>query len=390
MTTYILAGYDHNGSFASEMKLWRARAKKDKDIVIIEAQAGQTMEQVASKIRPPANVLLLAHGGEYGGFDWDNGTSYLYRDLFEQLPKGVASVTVSSCYGGSALGMADSLPAGTLLQSIVSAKVQSWGGRISKRRTIETIAAGPITPLNLMLEALDSTDPAFYQQTAEATNHWIRTHPDKAEKQNQTMSNARAEDVLPAQIAIGGGAGAPLMLGLDQQMQHLAADAKQGSLNAPAWQKSIADVHAYFDPNDGNRTTFRRVLTAWVGDATGTYLGAGKTLQKKIDAIAQKLGAGEDVSQFTPEEQRYAYALTIAYLHESGTIQKWVQQQRNNEPTERPAPQSPVNDTKLEELMCTPDVMKAFGKLTQSAGEAINLSLPSRATPKASSLRPVG
>ena len=58
----------------------------------------------------------------------DNDISY--TDAFKELKKspdysaGIQTVTIMNCYGGTALDASDNLPAGTILQSLVSGKVE--------------------------------------------------------------------------------------------------------------------------------------------------------------------------------------------------------------------------------------------------------------------------
>lgn len=167
--TYVIAGHDHNNAFKGDVEAWEKRAKEKDDVVLIYPQPGQSMKDVANQIKPPANVVLLAHGGRDGMFRWHQNHSVEYAVLFLELKnrhlQGIESITIGSCYGELAVAqrMLDSAPNGTLVQAQNGSKVVGWGDFGQGAREITN---REITPLSLLLESLDCVDPKAFNKYA--------------------------------------------------------------------------------------------------------------------------------------------------------------------------------------------------------------------------------
>ena len=201
VTTYILAGYDHNDAFKMSLDQWEKRAKEKGDVVIIRPT--NDSEERINNIKPPANIIVEAHGTQEGAIEWVKGSRLPYSTLFKALPReGIQSVTINGCYGESAMGMMDNLPPGTLLQSRVGAKVTGLGGGSSGGMAAEIASYKEITPLSIMLEAIDATDPAYYKLQNQLQIDDIKKDPKRRSTELQTEYNVN--NVLPHTIGIGG------------------------------------------------------------------------------------------------------------------------------------------------------------------------------------------
>lgn len=280
--TYILVGHDRNGAFADDVAAFEQRGRDRGDVEIIYAKPGQSMADVARDITPPANVMLLAHGDEHGRFEWTKGSRVGYKKLFEQLPQGVESVTIGSCYGGKSLAkeMLEHAKPGTIIQSQVGAKVVGWGdgGKSAK----EITSYPEITQLTLLLESLDAVDPKKFSE-------WSK----------RDGFNSNPNDVLPHTVGIGGRP--PKEMDLNVEMQNLRGK----NVNPVA----VTKVKEHFDKS------------LWEG------VRSEEELDRRIDSVVQKLKGGDvDPRAFTPEEKRIGYGLAVAHLHETGEIKHRVEQ----------------------------------------------------------------
>jgi len=288
--TYVLVGADHNGSFARDVKAWEDRAEKKGDVVFIRAEDVPSIE-AAAKLAEGGNIVLLAHGATDGTFVWKEGESRpSYTKLFENLPpQGVESVTICSCYGGSAVSgkMLESAPAGVLIQSKVGALTEGYthdGGA-------EMAAITNVTPLAIFLEALDDINP---DKLAELGKHWNKSG--KYSGLNEDPNN-----VLPHTIGLGGHP--PVKVDLDEKMAELSAKGEAGTLGKTSFDLAVAKVKEHFDPSQWN-----------VKDQA--------ELNKKIDDVAEKLKAGANTKEFSLEEKRIAYGLTAANLYQTGEMEQ--------------------------------------------------------------------
>ncbi len=300
--TYIIAGYDHNDATKYSMEAWERRAKERGDVVILRPQIGQRIEDTAKQIKPPANIIIESHGSEDGTFTWHKeGLGVKYSDLFKALPReGIVSVTINGCYGESGLLQPyNQLPNGTILQASNGSKVPGFGNNL-ERIAKEVAARGEITPLTILLEALDNTPPDVIQKKIQRHNKWMKDNPEEALKNGAAIEKEiNPNDVLPHTIGIGGNP--PIKLDLNQKMQELSVNAKKQRINPANIQQAIDEVKKHFDPNNGDKVRNLDNIVESLGDR-GFYFGRDSGLNKQIDEIAQKICSGEDTSKFTPEE----------------------------------------------------------------------------------------
>ena len=313
MKTYILAGYDHNGAFQSTIEQWQKRAEQKGDVEILYPKPNETMEQLAARIKSPANIIVEAHGSKDGHFAWDQtqgekAHNHYYGELFQFLPAGIESITVDGCYGESAVRMRAAVPPGTILQSRIGSKTTGLGSNISGQYVHEISQHNEITPLSIMLEALDATSPDIY----ETNNNLRKARGD--EKINVSVKNFDPNDVLPHTIGIGGRP--PIVLDLNQKMAELSTHGQSGQ----SWARVAAHVKSYFDTDDGFHIDKRGIST--------NSSAQKRKLNAQIDEVAQKLAHGDGTRNFTLEEKRIGYALTIVSLYESGEIAKLTEQAR--------------------------------------------------------------
>ena len=164
--TYVLVGADDPGN---TMQKEQAQAFRDRgDVTVLEQQPGKTLEQTLKQIQPPANLILIAHGGEDGVFGWRANESLPYAQLFSKLPRqGILSFTLDSCYGGSANAKAflKVAPPGMVVQSLVGP--HNWGsGNHTFDFISETVRLSNRT--DLLLKAYDNFNPEEYKRYIES------------------------------------------------------------------------------------------------------------------------------------------------------------------------------------------------------------------------------
>ena len=300
---YVLAGYDEAGSFNERISYWKKRAHDVGDVEIIYPSGPtESMAHLASRIKPPANILLECHGGGDGNFTWGKEQySPFYHELFKELPRqGIVSVTVEGCCGESAMFMMQGLPKGTLLQARVSAKISGVGGSVGGEIAKEITSYKEITPLSIILEELDGTVPSHYIDWGYTNN---------------------PNNVLPHTIGIGGHP--PLTLDLNQKVAELAARGKSGKLDVAKLQQAVGQVKQHFDVVDDSANIFKE---------TFLFAGDQQKLNRLIDDVAQKLAKGADTRKFSLDEKRVAYGITIANLYGTGEMAQLTQQQNPTAP----------------------------------------------------------
>lgn len=108
------------------------------ELVIIPADNSRTMEETLAAIRPPGEIILLAHGQEHDAakpnqkpqFVWRANKSEefrTYEDLYKALPEGISLITNGSCFGERGLDEASlaNAPAGVVLQSLINSSMIS-------------------------------------------------------------------------------------------------------------------------------------------------------------------------------------------------------------------------------------------------------------------------
>lgn len=290
---YVLVGHDQNDAFKGMVEALKRRATAKGDVELIYADPNKTLSQSLSGLKPPANVIIAAHGNIDGTFIWNNGQSLTYNTAFAALPRqGIASVTISGCFGETAQLLTKDLPAGTILQSLVGSRVPNWDRAISQYGN-EFIEHENITQTTLLLEALDNTDPRVSTQLARKLGKGPPFKPYKA------------DEVLPHTISIGGAR--PMELDLDIEVSNLSGRSKSSDQARAYFAQAVGMVQNYFDTKAG-------------GPASNE-----NSLDKRIAAIGKRLGDGTaDPAKFTLDEKRIAYAITAAYLHVSGEMQQLV------------------------------------------------------------------
>ncbi len=230
-------------------------------------------------------------------------------ECFQSCPvRGIESVTLGSCYGGSAEADAflQGAPAGMVVQSMVGAQNVNNGDfhwQFAKERK------GENTQIGLLLKALDTFDPEEYWKYVQYRNKEDKTHVD-----------ANPEQALPHMIGIGGKK--PARIDLAEEVSKLAND-KGAHTSEALWQRAIALVQQHFDTANIRLDPLRpgSVITGGLGVA------AEKELHDNIAALAGKMRQG-----YLPEsvdEKRIAYALTAAYMDQSGDMARRVALAKN-------------------------------------------------------------
>ena len=263
----------------------------------IRATPGQSVAEAAGSIRTPANVILAAHGQPEGTFLWNLGEKLPYADLLGALPReGVHSVTITSCYGGTALSYETlrMAPPGTIVQTIVSESskgvfgfTKRWGDEL---RDIDR-------PGDAFIVALDNFDPQDYERQIRylnATYHESSDHsPDHA---------------LPHVIGIGGTN--PQRIDLDDTITRLAASGATLATDKN-WASSVSHVQSLFD-------TVNLRMNPDAPDEQMMSGGDEHALDDAIAAVAKKIERGERPANV--EERRIAYGLAAAYMDASGEL----------------------------------------------------------------------
>ncbi len=307
--TYVLIGYNQ----ADKDAIYSESARVDPNVIVLRPKKGESIAQVAAQIHGPANVILQCHGGEDGTFTWSKEQYELkkpftpYTELFQALPRsGILSITLGSCYGGTAqrADILSAAPAGCLVQSITGEKTPGTN-YVTKKFAAE--GKFLTNPTNLFLEALDNFHPATYKEFGEFVNkrdgtHYI-TDPDAA---------------MPHMIGLGGKP--PLRIDIKAEMKQLTHADKA------AMARAIARVQDRFDTEC--KVTYvnkkgQKELDGCMNQSLGP--AAEKALDGSIATMAAKLQKG-----YVPQnvdERKLAYAITAAYLDESGTLRQRMEKQ---------------------------------------------------------------
>jgi hypothetical protein len=305
---YVLIGHDMDYTD----KAYSARG----DVNIIRAREGQSLEDAVKTITPPANILLMAHGELDGTFLWNRNQMLPYAELFAALPReGMDSFTLISCYGGTAIADAflKVAPPGMLVQSMVGPY------NLSSALAVEDFiheTKGEINPVQLLLKSLDNFHPRDYQITTEYFN-----------KKLGTSYDSNPENALPHTIGLGGNP--PMQIHLDAIASQIHSTIKT-NVDRAAWRFAIEHVMVAFD-------TRHHIVNPQNPDGPSLFKNGGENgqlaLEEKILAIADTMRRGEPLGGETPVERadnkRIAYAITAAFLDESGMLAQWQQQQQN-------------------------------------------------------------
>jgi hypothetical protein len=289
-TTYMLVGADWGEIDNDLVRL--------KDVVLLRASQYPDIKDAVAQIKGPANIILAAHGSADGYFAWGAGKrpsdshaintqpdglkvyDYSYPQLFADLPRsGIGSVTIQSCFGAEAekLQSLKNAPSGTIVQTMSSGTNVELNSIIDNFNDKLSLTQHP-TPATLFLQGLRAFSSEEYQIGV-----------------SQTQDNSDPYRALPHIIGVGGPT--PLAIDLDTQLRNLA-DAK----TSPDLSQAVNLVQQNFNPGD-KADIVNMALRIEHGDAT---IGHASNPQTNAD------------------ELRVAYALTAAYLHTSGTMDKWV------------------------------------------------------------------
>ena len=302
---YVLVGHDYNNAFKGMVDALRRRAETKGDVELIYPDPKKTLAQSLSGLKPPANILIAAHGGTDATFTWNNGQNLPYSIAFAALPrKGISSVTISGCYGETSQQMAEDLPSGTVLQSLVGSRVPGWAGPLAQFGQ-ELVARPNLTQTTLLLEALDNTDPNVSMQYAK---QYESSKDNPFHKLGVRLFNPyKPSEVLPHTISIGGEKHSTLEL--DVEVMNLMGRNHASPEARDHFTQSVRMVQDYFDTKAGSATT-----------------GNETALRARIAAVGKKLGDGQtDVTKFSLEEKRIAYAITAAHLSISGELKMLVE-----------------------------------------------------------------
>lgn len=283
------------------------------DVTIIRANPNQSIEEAIKDIKTPANIILVAHGGQNGTFTWNNGQIISYDRLLGALPReGVTSLTLNSCYGGTANAESflKEAPPGMLVQSMVGA--QTLGVSVhSEAFARETV--NETNPVSLFIKTLDNFDPKLFHE-------FVRRH-NQATGQN---NDSNPENALPHIIGMGGNP--PKKIYLDLEAERINSWINTNTLEA-AWSNSVTRVQAAFETNHYVLQSNNHRRSNWQN------LGpeAEKKLDDDIARVAGMMRRGEPLGGETPieraENKRIAYALTAAFLDESGALDLWRSKQ---------------------------------------------------------------
>ncbi len=389
--TYVLAGSDDNGALTDTV----AGYEKSPNVIVLRVEDYPSLKDAIAQIKGPANIILACHGEAYetdvatGTFTWnkseDLGPSY--KDFFSQLKtdgsQTIGTISVLSCYGGTALEMLEYLPSGTILQSLVSAEVENLG-LFGEEFQTETI--GINDPTSLILEALDNVNPAKLNNLAKVMG--------------ESGSIISTADYLPNIIGIGGTP--PKQIYLEDLEKTLGSN---GHVNKRDFNDAIKMVSKHFDLDESKLvaelldklgTDFKTLERASQSGAAGyrfeqdtleklkehfpkdaekineetgkAYLDrlineieetAQKELENKIKAIATKMKNGEPIEldiDGNPDfdELRIRRALGVAYLKTSGELDKMIEQAK--QPAQPQAEKQSMLPEHIEAKQTNPEI----------------------------------
>ena len=283
--TCVLAGHDHNGAFKDEIK----EIAKENSATIISARDWSINEAIGHIPKGiPVHIYLACHGSEDGTFRWSDSDSkgpqvISYKEFSSKLrAAGIDAriVTVGSCFGGSSVAAIKDLPAGTILHSAVSAK--SYSNSDIGFKYAERIH-GLNTPVDLAIASLLAVTPEEVAKNNKMCN----------EKDGVRGTTEDPKEILPDSIVIGGGKEhLPQIIYLPNKSKALISALHNHSIDEAAFNRAVERVkyvYVYSSP---------------------------------IDALVKQMRQGI-VSQ-SPMENRGEYALTLAYMHETGELSRRI------------------------------------------------------------------
>lgn len=306
MKTYVLNG----DNSSSDMSAFALRS----DVVSMYPKKGQSVADVAAGLKGPAHVIIRAHGDDHGNFRWSKSERVSYVEFCKYLPRtGIASIVIGSCFGGQALyeDVLKVAPPGTILITMTGPKTLNPDGVIHDF-SFET--KNETNPINLFLKIMDNFDPKEFSDSVESEK-----------KQNPIYSLfgklvTDPEQALPHVIGIGGTP--PTTIDLATKCTELKG--KEGDVHIAA---AVARVQAMFDTKHTRSTPAPR--PGHPDEVLTTYQSLGSKAERALDdhiaEVARKLTRGEPLKDI--EERRIAYALTAAYLDESGALKRIVEKQ---------------------------------------------------------------
>jgi hypothetical protein len=317
---YVLIGHDN----ANVDAIYTKQAENDPNLIIIRPKPGDTAATIAAQITGPANIILQCHGDKegritsskdsvsllfIGTFTWNNGDNKSYSDLFGLLPRsGINSISLGSCYGGSAQyeEALKAAPPGCIVQSATGPMTIGLSTTIVK---FASESKGLISPTSLFLEMLDNFNPSTHKNFIEYLN-----------KKNGEQHDSDPELAMPHILGLGGNP--PKKIDLAVEMSNLAQHP-----DSEAMADAIKRVQKHFD-TDSYRTVTTETGVKDHSCVTDGSLGpeAENKLDQDIADMAVKLQQG--YAPANVEEKRLAYAITAAYLDESGAMTRMVEAQQ--------------------------------------------------------------
>jgi hypothetical protein len=340
--TYVLAGHDDNEAYKIELS--ELMTRKGRDVEIIRAQPGETLQQAMRKIHPPANVLLAAHGGANGSFTWNEDETCYYSSLFKALPReGIDAVFVTGCYSETSVNDIRHVPAGTVVVPFVGAKSPTYNytGIMWARETRNELLE-PETAILEMYDNLPASKFAEWNRESNAERMWG----------NRTTNPL---DIIPTLVGIGGRSSQ--IINLKDEITRLSVQGP-ALLQSDAFQHAMHKVSARFEVRGDYdydpiaeetatklaQTSDSRMLRGLknIGDmfsdaadglAEWTKERVGlddKTVpsqsayrfKRSVYAVAEQIANGVDPSDFDEQELRIGLSLAAAHLYGTCSMER--------------------------------------------------------------------
>lgn len=213
--TYILVGdqWEGDGKIVANGFLESTRP----DAVIIRARDYPNIADALKQITPPVgNVEIHAHGSPDGTIEWSaKKDSTSYTSVFSGLPVGVQTITIHSCYGGSAEAtkFLQAAPGGS---TIISMAGPDTVGSTEAIRKFMSNTPGTGSPTDIYVQSLNAYDPQvfvrnsqYWRDLKERNDAERRADPtikiDSAAATFGAIDDKSPVDYLPHIVGIGGG-----------------------------------------------------------------------------------------------------------------------------------------------------------------------------------------
>ena len=235
MTTYVLVGHDHSGTFEGDIQAWEERSKKDGDVAMIYAKPDQDLQSAMKDIKESGNVVLVAHGATDGKFQWNKDEWISYSQMYSALPRhGIEMISIGACFGGTAVteNMLSYAPPGALVHAMVNSAVLRKGD--SGQSTKEIIANKAISPFIILLENIDAVEPVMLAEAIKKRNV-------KFNEKTETDP----EKMLPNVVGIGGNPSR--LVNLSDEMARLHEKIHLNDENSHTFSLAISAVKNHFD-----------------------------------------------------------------------------------------------------------------------------------------------